>query len=151
MLAFRAWFCRTCVCAVAIFVLAAPPSVIRADTQDVDLLLVLAADVSRSIDDTKFKLQREGYAAAITDPVIVKAMQSAGPKRRIGLMFIEWAGAGETKIIVDWASIGSPEEAKTFADVVLASPRPFYGRTSIAGTERMKAGLPTWKSMATVK
>ena len=102
-------------------------------TQDVDLLLVLAADVSRSIDEIKFKLQRDGYAAAITDPAIVRAMQSAGPKKRIALMFIEWAGAGETKVIVDWTSVGSPEDARAFADGLLAAPRPFYGRTAIGG------------------
>lgn len=106
---------------------------VRADTREVDLLLVLAADVSRSIDDAKFKLQRDGYAAAISDPAIVKAMQSVGPHRRIGLIFIEWAGVGETKIIVDWSSVGTPAEARIFADAVLAAPRPFYGRTSIAG------------------
>ena len=104
-----------------------------ARAEDVDLLLVLAADVSRSIDDAKFKLQRDGYAAAIADPAIVKVMQTAGPKRRIGLIFIEWAGVGETKIVVDWASIGSQAEATKFADAIMAAPRPFYGRTSIAG------------------
>lgn len=117
----------------AALILILVPSATRADTQEVDLLLVLAADVSRSIDDAKFKLQRDGYASAIADPAIVRAMQSAGPKRRIGLIFIEWAGVGETKIVVDWTSIGSEAEAKTFADAVLAAPRPFYGRTSIAG------------------
>ena len=104
-----------------------------ADTPDVDLLLVLAADVSRSIDDAKFKLQRDGYAAAIADPAIVKAMQTVGPSRRIGMVFIEWAGVGETKVIVNWSSVGNEAEARTFADAVLAAPRPFYGRTSIAG------------------
>ena len=109
----------------------AAASVARAE--DVDLLLVLAADVSRSIDDAKFKLQRDGYAAAIADPAIVKVMQMAGPKRRIGLIFIEWAGVGETKVVVDWGSIGSQAEATKFADAIAAAPRPFYGRTSIAG------------------
>ena len=109
----------------------AAASVARAE--DVDLLLVLAADVSRSIDDAKFKLQRDGYAAAIADPAIVKVMQMAGPKRRIGLIFIEWAGVGETKVVVDWGSIGSQAEATKFADASAAAPRPFYGRTAIAG------------------
>ncbi len=99
---------------------------------DVDLLLVLAADVSRSIDDAKFKLQRDGYAAALTDPAIVRAM-SAGPHKKIAAVFIEWAGVGETKIVVDWTSIGSAEDARVFADRLVATPRPFYGRTSIAG------------------
>ena len=125
---------RTLTCLwVALGVVLSGVRSLRADTQEVDLLLVLAADVSRSIDDAKFKLQRDGYASAIADPAIVRAMQSAGPKRRIGLIFIEWAGVGETKVVVDWASIGSDAEARTFADAIIAAPRPFYGRTSIAG------------------
>jgi Protein of unknown function (DUF1194) len=101
--------------------------------QEVDLLLVLAADVSRSIDEAKFKLQRDGYASALTDPAIVRAMQGVGTHKRIGIIFIEWAGAGETRVIVDWTSIGSLDDARAFADKLLATPRPFYGRTSIAG------------------
>ena len=54
----------------------------RADEGQVDLLLVLAADVSRSVDDVKFKLQRDGYAAAIVDPRVVRAM-TGGPTGRI--------------------------------------------------------------------
>lgn len=132
MLAIPRFSRRLIVAWTALAFLGAVP-VTRADTQDVDLLLVLAADVSRSIDDAKFKLQRDGYAAAIADPAIVKAMQGAGAHRRIALIFIEWAGAGETKIVVDWHSIGTDAEAKTFAEAVTAAPRPFYGRTSIAG------------------
>jgi hypothetical protein len=56
----------------------------RADDNQVDLLLVLAADVSRSVDAAKFKLQREGYAAAITDPRVIRAM-TGGTHRRIAL------------------------------------------------------------------
>lgn len=125
------WRAAVCVALTTATLVIGPPA--RADTPDVDLLLVLAADVSRSIDDAKFKLQRDGYAAAISDPNIVRAMQSAGPNRRIAVIFLEWAGVGETKIIVDWASIGNEAEARTFSDAVLAAPRPFYGRTSIAG------------------
>jgi len=104
-----------------------------ARAEDVDLLLVLAADVSRSIDEGKFNLQREGYIAAITDPAVVKAMQMAGSRHRIGLMFIEWAGVGETKVVAEWTGIGSAVEAQHFADQIAAAPRSFYGRTSIAG------------------
>ena len=91
MLAIRNWFRHVSVIAFALAAIVLPATPSKADTQDVDLLLVLAADVSRSIDDAKFKLQRDGYASAISDPAIVRAMQSAGPKRRIGLIFIEWA------------------------------------------------------------
>ena len=133
MSAFRSLLSQALACALVAVGLAFGSAATRASEEDVDLLLVLAADVSRSIDETKFKLQRDGYASAIADPAIVRAMQSVGPKRRIGMMFIEWAGVGETKVIVDWTSIGSTDEARKFADQVLAAPRPFYGRTSIAG------------------
>lgn len=126
------WWYQACISAVIAMLMLLSAPIAHAE-EDVDLLLVLAADVSRSIDDAKFKLQRDGYAAAIADPAIVKAMQTAGPKRRIGLIFIEWAGVGETKVIVDWSSIGSQAEATRFADTIAAAPRPFYGRTSIAG------------------
>jgi hypothetical protein len=96
-----------------------------------DLLLVLSADVSRSVDDEKFKLQREGYAAAISDRLVVRIMQ-AGLHGRIALSFVEWAGVGNVSTIVPWAVIGSAAEAETFAARVLTAPRMFRDRTSIS-------------------
>ena len=69
--------------------------------EDVDLLLVLAVDVSRSIDATKFQLQREGYAAAVADPHVLEAI-STGRTGRIGLTFVEWSGVGAQKVVIDW-------------------------------------------------
>jgi hypothetical protein len=135
MLQMWPWLRRLIVAACAVLVTtagAACAQQVATGPTDVDLLLVLAADVSRSIDDAKFKLQRDGYAAALTDPAIVRAM-AAGPHKKIAAVFIEWAGVGETKIVVEWTSIGSAEDARVFADRVVATPRPFYGRTSIAG------------------
>ena len=68
------------------------PSPAARAAEPVDLLLVLAADVSRSVTEPKFKLQREGAAAAITHPEVVKAITS-GPNRRIAVCFVEWATA----------------------------------------------------------
>ena len=82
----------------------------RAQEEDVDLLLVLAADVSRSVDEQKFRLQRGGYAAAISDPNVVHAMM-AGPRGRIGLMFLEWSGDGDQAVVLDWTTIAGPEDA----------------------------------------
>src|SRR5438128_7876460 len=81
----------------------------------VDMLLVLAADVSRSVTEPKFKLQREGAAAAITHPDVVKAITS-GPNRRIAVCFLEWATAGQQAIVVDWAMIDSAGAARNFGD-----------------------------------
>ena len=82
-----------------------------ADDEQVDLLLVLAADVSRSVDEKKFKLQRDGYAAAIVDPRVVRAM-TAGPTGRIALCFLEWASDGEQIVVIDWTPVGSEAEAQ---------------------------------------
>jgi hypothetical protein len=61
--------------------------------EEVDLLLVLSSDVSRSIDAPKFKLQRDGYAAAIVNPRVIQAIRS-GALGKIGISFVEWSGIG---------------------------------------------------------
>jgi hypothetical protein len=101
----------------------------RAET--VDLLLVLAADVSRSIDEDEFSLQRKGYAAAITDPEVLRAIAS-GRHHAIAVTFIEWSGAADQKIVVDWTVVRDGEAADGVAATMLAAPRSFLGRTSIS-------------------
>ena len=98
----------------------------------VDMLLVLAADVSRSVTEPKFRLQREGAAAAITHPDVLKAITS-GPNRRIAVCFVEWATAGQQSVIVDWTEIGSAAAARSFGDRLIEAPRSFAGSTSISG------------------
>ena len=78
----------------AIFAAILVPAAARA-AEDVDLLLVLAVDVSRSIDASKFQLQREGYAAAVADPHVLDAIRT-GRTGRIGLTFVEWSGVGSS-------------------------------------------------------
>src|SRR5580692_9944233 len=102
-----------------------------AAADDVDLLLVLAADVSRSIDTEKFQLQREGYATAISDPRVLEAIKS-GRTGRIGLSFVEWSGLTSQRLVVDWTPISGAESAKSFADRLLEAPRSFADRTSIS-------------------
>jgi hypothetical protein len=99
--------------------------------QRVDVALVLAADVSRSITNDEFQLQRQGYAKAIASPDVVRAIQ-AGANGAIALTFIEWAGSDEQKIVVDWQIVHDPASAKAFTDTLLAAPRAFFGRTSIS-------------------
>ena len=103
----------------------------RAD-DDVDLLLILAADVSRSIDAAKFQLQRDGYAAAISDPRVIDTIKS-GRLGRIALTFVEWSGIGAQHVVVDWTTIGDGAGAKDFGDRLLEAPRSFADRTSISG------------------
>src|SRR5262245_62864285 len=114
--------------AVAIGVWAPQPAI--AEDDQVDLLLVLAADISRSIDDKKFRLQRDGYAAAIVDPRVVRAMQ-AGAFGRIAICYMEWASDQDQRVIVEWTRVGSEGEAKEVADRIREAPRAFMGRTAI--------------------
>jgi hypothetical protein len=98
----------------------------------VDLLLVLAADVSRSVDQPKFQLQRDGYAAAINDPRVLNAIKS-GARGRIGVCFVEWSGAGAQKVVIDWMIVDGPDSARKFSDALVEAPRSFADRTSISG------------------
>ena len=100
--------------------------------EHVDLLLVLSSDVSRSVDHPKFLLQREGSAAAISDPVVMEAIKS-GPHQRIAVCFVEWSGFGAQKLVIDWTMIDGPGAARKFGDQLLELPRAFADRTSISG------------------
>ena len=73
----------------------------------VDAAIVLAADVSRSIDDDEFALERRGYADAIQSQQLLDAI-STGPHGAIALAYVEWAGDGEERVVVDWAVIRNP-------------------------------------------
>jgi hypothetical protein len=113
---------------VAIGVCSRQPA--AAEDEQVDLLLVLAADISRSVDDKKFRLQRDGYASAIADPRVVRAMQ-AGAFGRIAICYMEWASDQDQKVIVDWTRVGNEGEARGVADRIRDAPRSFMGRTAI--------------------
>jgi hypothetical protein len=113
----------------AILVFAAPAA--RA-AEDVDLLLVLSSDVSRSIDAPKFKLQRDGYAAAISNPRVIEAIRS-GALGKVAVTLVEWSGVGAQKIVIDWSIIRDEATAKDFAAQIVEAPRAFADRTSISG------------------
>lgn len=100
--------------------------------EKVDLLLVLASDVSRSVTGDKFKLQRDGYAAAIANPKVLEAIKG-GRNGRIAVMFIEWSGMGNQKVVIDWTLIDGPSSAHAFGTRLLEEPRAFADRTSISG------------------
>jgi len=100
--------------------------------EPVDLLLVLASDVSRSVDHPKFLLQREGYASAVSNPQVLDAIKS-GAHGKIGLCFIEWSGYGAQKVVISWTAIDGPASARKFGDQLFELPRSFADRTSISG------------------
>jgi len=120
---------RTVIALLSLALTLSPPTARAAEP--VDLLLVIAADVSRSVNDAKFKLQREGAAAAISDPEVLKAITS-GPNRRIAVCFVEWATAGMHNVVIDWTLIGDGQSARSFGDRLVEVPRSFAGSTSIS-------------------
>ena len=134
-------------CAFAALMLLALLAVGRdARAQNTDLLLVLAADVSRSIDEGEFGLQRKGYAAALSDPRVLAAIRG-GSNGTIAVCFVEWSGAGEQLVVADWIVIRDDEDAGSLSATILAAPRSFMGRTSISGAidfamERFAAAKP---------
>ena len=127
------------IAAAAFAILAMLPATARAQT--VDAAIALAADVSRSIDDEEFQLQRRGYAAAVTSPQFVQAIQS-GVHGAIALCFVEWAGPDQQAVIAKWMVIRDGEGAAEFAKILLDAPRSSAGRTAIgAGIDFAAAQL----------
>jgi hypothetical protein len=117
---------------LAALLLAALPLEPLLAAEPVDLLLVLAADVSRSVDAPKFQLQREGYAAALSDPRVLQVIKS-GPNGRIAVCLVEWSGLASQKVVIDWTLIDGAKAAQQFGDRLLETPRSFADRTSISG------------------
>ena len=97
----------------------------------VDIALVLVTDVSRSIDDSEFELEKEGYAAAFTSPEVLAAIHG-GAVGAIGVSYIEFASNYEVKTVIDWTVIRDEESAAAFVDQLTKAPRSFYGRTAIS-------------------
>jgi hypothetical protein len=95
----------------------------KASAETVDLAVVFAADVSRSVDDDEFKLQRQGYAAAVTDPGVLKAITS-GPHGAIAIAFVEWSGPDEQQVVADWTVVRDGGSAAGFAATLIQVPRP---------------------------
>jgi hypothetical protein len=123
----RGWWLRAALSFV--LVLAIFPGM-AARAEEVDLQLVLAADVSRSIDAEEFALQREGYAAAFADPRVLRAIRS-GQLGRIAVCFVEWSGEWAQQVMVDWTVIRDEASAEAFAAALLLPARPFADRTAL--------------------
>ena len=117
---------------LAVLVATALSAPIARAAEAVDLLLVLAADVSRSIDTSKFQLQRDGYAAAITDRRVLNVIRS-GPNHQIAVSLVEWSGVGAQKLVIDWTIVRDDASAREFSAQIAEAPRSFSDRTSISG------------------
>jgi hypothetical protein len=98
----------------------------------VDVELVLAVDVSYSMDLDELAVQREGYAQAIVSKQFLQALKSL-PNGKISITYFEWAASSDQKIIIPWRVIDGPETADAVADEILKTPIRRASRTSISG------------------
>jgi hypothetical protein len=107
------------------------PFIARAETE-VDLALVLAVDVSRSMDPEEQELQRQGFIEAFRSPLIHDAIRN-GMLGRVIVTYVEWSGVEHQVVIVPWTVIDSPETAMEFAENLDRTKIGRVRRTSISG------------------
>lgn len=115
-----------------------PPETPSAGGIRVDLVLVLAVDVSLSMDIEEQRLQRDGYVAAFRDSDVVRAIMS-GPSRRIAITYIEWAGYPTQQIVLPWTLVDGKAAADAVADRLAAHPISRHRMTSISGVMQFAA------------
>jgi hypothetical protein len=104
----------------------------KESTASVDVELVLAVDVSYSMDMDELAIQREGYAQAIVSKEFLQALKS-GPHGKISVTYFEWAASTDQKIIIPWRVIEGPESADAVANEIMKTPIRRASRTSISG------------------
>lgn len=127
-----------CLVATATLAFAAP---VRAAPPDqVDLQLVLAVDVSHSMDREEQRLQREGYVDALRHRDVVRAIES-GPNGRIAIAYMEWGDPDFQSITLPWRIIGSGRDAEDVAAELARRPITVARRTSISAALRLAAEL----------
>ncbi len=109
--------------------MAAAATTAKADTP-VDLQLVLAVDVSRSIDEIEAELQRRGYIEAFTNDRVIDAILS-GEHKRIAICYTEWAGTHYQVVVIDWTLLDSAGAARRFAEKLAEAPRTSQSWTAV--------------------
>lgn len=127
-----------------------PFAAVPAQVPTVDLELVIAVDVSLSMDIEEQRLQREGYVAAFRDPEIHKAIAS-GPNGRIAVAYLEWAGPPSQNIVLPWTVIDGARAANTLADRLEAAPITRARMTSISAGLQSSARLLEASSMRGIR
>ncbi|MCC6471477.1 MAG: DUF1194 domain-containing protein [Alphaproteobacteria bacterium] len=123
----RLW-CIACIPLLAL--LAGSPA--QAQKTAVDIELVLAIDVSGSVDPFEARMQRDGYYAALTSPKVIRAIES-GVLGRIGVIYMEWAGAHYQRTVIDWTLINNADSARQFIARLADVPPTSQRWTSISG------------------
>jgi len=118
-----------------------PATVVHAaDGEQVDVELVLAVDISYSMDADELALQREGYITALASEQFLDAVRR-GPIGKIAVVYVEWAGSSEQQVVIPWQVIDGPASADEFAHKLRQVPIRRAYRTSIANALKFSAAL----------
>lgn len=125
----RTYACLLAISLLALLQEAAASAAVAAD-KPVDVALVLAVDVSASVDEDEYKLQHEGIARAFEDPQVVDAIRN-GQRSAIDVLVLEWSSPEDQNVTVDWTRVSDATSAATFAAKVRASTRSSHGLTAI--------------------
>ena len=100
---------------------------------EIDLLLALAVDASGSVSESRFILQRQGYADAFRAPRLHQAVRS-GPAGAIAVTMFQWTGPQLHAEVAPWTRLATPADALAFAHTIETTPRALFGGgTSISG------------------
>jgi Protein of unknown function (DUF1194) len=111
---------------------AAPNHQLANKVASVDVELVLAVDISHSMDTDELAVQREGYAQAIVSKEFLQALNT-GPNRRVAVTYFDWSASRDQKVIVPWRVIDGPEAAEAVANGIMKMPIRRGSSTSISG------------------
>lgn len=105
---------------------------VAADEVPVDVELVIAVDVSRSMTPRELEIQRRGYAEALVSDEVISAIRN-GIHGQVAITYIEWAGSAFQRVIVDWTLVSDRAGAEAFVSRLTAEFDPSVRRTSISG------------------
>jgi hypothetical protein len=127
-----------CLLPAALALLAASPA--SSQEVPVDVELVLAVDISGSVDQTEANQQRQGYVAALADPAVARAIRSTFTGR-VAVTYVEWAGDDMQEVVVPWTVLDGDASTKAFAAALAEAPYRRAMWTSISGVIDFSAPL----------
>jgi hypothetical protein len=113
---------------------------VTACAQEVDTALVLAFDVSASVSEERFEVQRRGAAEALAAADLAETI-SQGRRQAVAVAVFQWSGVGEQKLVIPWTIVRTAEDAGAIAERLSAAPRAFNGSTAVGEAIYFAAGL----------
>src|SRR3569832_1763644 len=128
---FRKQMKFTLACGLLCATAAIPAPAAPSSATEVDLKLILATDVSRSINNREARTQREGVAEAFANPEVIKAIQS-GALGRIAVAMIDWSSPQYDRVVLDWTIVKDKASAMALSEKIRTIPRTPGQRTSIS-------------------